>query len=375
MKKKKSPQSKSKCSPSALRVLKGVEGGHDGMKETPGKNHSHPSVSGLSLSKYVDGVRGGDRAILGRAITLIESNARQDQELAQKLLAQLMPFAGQSIRIGITGLPGAGKSTFIETLGTYLTDRGHKVAVTAVDPSSRISGGSILGDKTRMERLSRDPQAFIRPSPGGETLGGVARKTRETILVFEAAGYDVILVETIGVGQNETTVRSMVDFFLLLLIAGAGDELQGLKRGVMELADALVINKADGDNIERAEKTRRDFEWALGYLQPATEGWTTPALACSALTGSGVEAIWSMIEKHCETTSQSGVFTGRRREQAREWMHGMLEERVREKFYEHPEIAKNLPDIEKKVLDGSLPVTQAVWTLLQLFEKASLSHE
>nr|MBN2278129.1 methylmalonyl Co-A mutase-associated GTPase MeaB [candidate division Zixibacteria bacterium] len=359
--------------PSALHVVRGVEGGHDGLPGNSRKNteRKKPSAEnhGLTTAQYIEGVLAGDRTILGKAITLIESNAPAHQNQAQDVLRELLPHTGCSLRVGITGIPGAGKSTFIETLGCRLTAQDHKVAVMAVDPSSSLTRGSILGDKTRMEQLSREPGAFIRPSPSGGTLGGVARKTRETMLVFEAAGYDVILVETIGVGQSEITVRSMVDFFLLILIAGGGDELQGLKRGVMEIADAVLINKVDGDNIKPARLAQTDYQRALHYLQPATRGWQTEAHLASSLTGYGIDDIWKVILKFREITGRNGEFDRRRREQSRDWLHTMLEERLKDLFYRHPNVEKKLPEIEQKVMNGRLPVTIAAWELLQTFEK------
>jgi len=275
-------------------VMSGIKSKHDGMPGGHSASVLHqPTVRRreLSIDEYVDGVLSGDRAVLARAITLVESNADRHQDLAQEMLTRLLPYSGSAIRVGITGVPGAGKSSIIETLGLKLCDMGHRLAVLAVDPSSSVTGGSILGDKTRMEMLSRNKKAFIRPSPSGGVLGGVARKSRETMIVCEAAGFDVIIVETVGVGQSEITVRSMVDMFLLLQIAGAGDELQGIKKGVMERCDLIVVNKADGDNLLRANAARADYERILHYLQPSTEGWITKALACSAYTGDGLDQL------------------------------------------------------------------------------------
>ncbi len=272
-------------------VMTGVEGGHDGI---PGQasiavpRRAVPRRRRLTVDEYVAGVLAGDRNIVAQAITLVESNAPAHFEMGQEVLRQLIPSTGNSIRVGITGVPGAGKSTFIEALGLQLCEQDNKVAVLAVDPSSTVTRGSILGDKTRMELLSRDLRAFIRPSPSSGTLGGVTRKSRETILICEAAGFNVILVETVGVGQSETTVRSMVDFFLLLMLSGAGDELQGIKKGIMELADALLVNKADGDNKIRANAAKADYNRALHYLAPATKGWHTRAYTCSAANGEQV---------------------------------------------------------------------------------------
>ncbi len=318
----------------------------------------------LPTSEYVEGVLSRDRTLLGRTITLIESNAPHHQERAQEVLAALLPRAGRSIRLGVSGLPGSGKSTLIESLGRQLTAAGHRLAVMAVDPSSSRSRGSILGDKTRMETLARDPEAFIRPSPSGGTLGGVARKTRETMVLFEAAGYDVLIVETVGVGQSEISVRGMVDFFLLVLIAGAGDELQGIKRGIMEIADGVLINKADGENRRTAEQTRTSYENALSLLPHATDGWTTPVRSGSALTGEGVEELWKMVEEFASFTRKSGVFAERRKRQSLEWLHRMVEERLRESFYHDESVQSILGEVENDVLSGHLPVTQAAWRLL-----------
>ncbi len=370
-----SKQEDNKPTRSALNVMKGVEGGHDGLPGHASKTASkRPAPKRkLSTEDYVEGVLSGDRTRLARAITLVESNAIHHQEQAQEVLKAVMPHTGNSIRVGITGVPGAGKSTLIEALGTYLTESGHKVAVMAVDPSSSVTKGSILGDKTRMEQLSRDPNAFIRPSPSGGTLGGVARKTRETMLLFEAAGFDVVLVETVGVGQSEITVRSLVDFFLLVLIAGAGDELQGMKKGVMEIADAILVNKADGDNLRSAQLARAEYERALHYLQPATKGWITKAYTASALTGDGIAALWDEVKAFEQSARENNVFNERRKHQTRDWLHSMMEERLRDLFYHHEAVAKHLSDVEKRVMDGSLPATQGAWELLGLFERSGRS--
>lgn len=320
-----------------------------------------------NIDELFSGLAAGDRMHLSRAITLIESNAPRHEKLAGDLLQRLLPYTGNSVRIGITGVPGAGKSTFIETFGSMLCNLGHRVAVLAVDPSSSVRGGSILGDKTRMEQLSRHPNAFIRPSPSGGTLGGVHRKTRETILACEAAGYDVILVETVGVGQSEGIVRGMVDFFMMLAITGAGDELQGMKKGIMELVDAIVVNKADGDNVERAKKTAREFNQILHFVQPPTEGWTPRALTCSSLTGTGMKEIWEMILKFKEETKSSGVFESRRKSQAKDWLHSLINERLQKIFFEHEEIKKLLPRMEQGVMDDRITVTKACDQLFSAF--------
>ena len=291
------------------------------------------------------------------------------RDRAQELLTRILPHAGGALRLGITGVPGAGKSTLIEALGMMLVESGTRLAVTAVDPSSTVTGGSILGDKTRMEKLSAHPGAFIRPSPSGGALGGVARKTRETTLLFEAAGYDVVLVETVGVGQSEVTVRSMVDFFLLVLAPGAGDELQGIKKGVVELADAVLINKADGNSRMLALTSRGEYERALHYLQPVTEGWATPALAASAMNGEGLPELWAKVNEFRELTRDNGAFAARRRDQEKSWMRAMVEEQLRERFFAHPEVASLLPDLEGAVLEGRLPAATAASRLLQAFDR------
>ncbi|MCD6161284.1 MAG: methylmalonyl Co-A mutase-associated GTPase MeaB [candidate division Zixibacteria bacterium] len=326
-------------------------------------NHS------FSTDDYIKGVLNSDRMIIGRVITLIESNSPSHIDKAQAVLRELLPHSGNSTRIGITGMPGAGKSTFIDTLGCYLTGKGHKVAVMAVDPSSSITRGSILGDKTRMEKLAADPNAFIRPSPSGGILGGVARKTRETMIIFEAAGYDALIIETIGVGQNEITVRSMVDFILLLMIAGAGDELQGIKKGIIEIADAIVINKADGDNITKALTARDDYNRALHYLSPSSDDWFTKAFTCSSITGDGVPDIWLVIEKFKDITQKSGAWKKQRQFQARDWLHSLIEEHLHNLFRHHKGVNSILSQVEADVITGKLPVTTAAKMLIDKFEE------
>lgn len=337
--------------------------------DSPSKERRWVKRKEHSVEEYVAGILNNDRTILAQAITLIESNAAKHTEKAQRILHELLPYVGRSIRIGITGVPGAGKSTFIEAFGQFLCDKGHRVAVLAVDPSSSITGGSILGDKTRMENLARHPRAFIRPSPSGGTLGGVHRKTRETMLLCEAAGYDIILVETVGVGQSEVAVRGMVDFFLLLALTGAGDELQGMKKGMMELVDAIVINKADGDNKKKAELAKEEYNQILHYLRHATKGWETKAYTCSSLHGEGIEQIWEVIERFVQTTKQSGVFEERRKEQMKDWLHAMIKDYLHIRFFHHPAVQQQLPNIEQDVMEGKQPVTMAAQQLIRLYEQ------
>ena len=351
----------------AARVLKGVIGGREELspRSPAGKSRRRQ----LTVDEHVQGVLAGDRAVLARTITLVESNAPAHFDKAQEVLRRLLPHTGQAIRVGITGAPGAGKSTLIEALGMHLIEQGHKVAVLAIDPTSSLTGGSILGDKTRMEQLSRQPDAFIRPSPTGGVLGGVARKTRESMLVCEAAGFDVALVETVGTGQSEIAVRAMVDFFLLVLIPGAGDELQGIKRGVVELADAIAINKADGDNLVKAKAARAEYNRALHYLTSATQGWRPQAHICSARTGMGIADLWAVVERFTKLTQASGVFEQRRRAQNREWLHTLVEEQLRAYFYGHPAVQEALPTLERAVMDGETPAATAARELLRLVER------
>jgi len=317
---------------------------------------------------YVQGVRQQDRRILAKTITLVESSLPKHQVLAREIVDRLLPHTGKAIRLGITGFPGAGKSTFIENLGVYLVEKEYRVAVLAVDPSSRRSGGSILADKTRMEKLSVMDHAFIRPSPSGGTLGGVARKTRETMLVCEAAGFDVIIVETVGVGQSETAVSSMVDFFLVLMIAGAGDELQGIKKGVLEMADAVAINKADGDNLGRANQARKELEDAMHLLSPVSPTWTPPVLTCSALEMTGVPGLWDTVCTHKEKMTATGEVQAKRRTQASDWMWSLVEEGLRDRFHLHPAVSGMLPTITREVERGTTAPTAAAEKLLLLLD-------
>ena len=315
------------------------------------------SATVLSLAA---GIRGGDRATLARAITLIESKRADHRAQAHHLVQELLPATGKAVRLGITGAPGAGKSTTIDTLGTYLTGQGHKVAVLAVDPSSSRTGGSILGDKTRMARLAMDEHAFIRPSPSSGTLGGVAAKTRETMLLCEAAGYDVILVETVGVGQSETAVADMTDFFLVLMVAGAGDELQGIKKGIVELADMIAVNKADGDNIGRANVAAADYRGALHILVPRSPSWSPPVITYSALTGTGIAELWTQIQTHKQKMTASGELAARRREQQVKWMWTMLEERLTARLRSDAAVRAKVKQAEAHVAAGQLAPTLAV---------------
>ncbi|GAB3934201.1 methylmalonyl Co-A mutase-associated GTPase MeaB [Larkinella terrae] len=313
---------------------------------------------------YISGIRSGDRLVLSRAITLVESQLESDQELALAVLEQVLPQTGQSIRVGITGVPGVGKSTFIEAFGKYLTGAGKKVAVLAIDPTSQRSHGSILGDKTRMETLSMDPLAYIRPTPSGGSLGGVANKTRETMLLCEAAGFEVILIETVGVGQSETLVHGMVDFFLLLMLAGAGDELQGMKRGIMELADAIAITKADGDNANAAEHARLDYQNALHLFPPAATGWIPPVLTCSALQNQGIVDLWQIITDHQRLLMENGYRDQNRQQQNLDWLHSTVRQRLENRFYAQPGMRAKLTEIEDAVRNGEILPLQGARRLM-----------
>jgi LAO/AO transport system kinase len=318
----------------------------------------------------VQGVFAGDRAVLAQAITLVESSAPQHVAQAQAVLQELLPHSGRSIRVGITGVPGVGKSTLIETLGMLLVEQGQHVAVLTVDPSSSVTRGSILGDKTRMARLSQHPAAFIRPSPTGGTLGGVGRKTRESIVVCEAAGFEVVLVETVGIGQSEIAVRSMVDFFVLLLLAGAGDELQAIKRGVVELADVLAVTKADGDNRARAQAALADYRRALSAREPVDRTGPTRIQGCSARTGEGLRTIWETLRALEAAARASGAFEQQRREQARSWMHALIREALEQRFYQAHAVASTLQAIEAAVVEQRLTAGAAADQLLTMFDNS-----
>ena len=318
----------------------------------------------------MQGVLTCDRVVLSKTITLIESSRCDHQDTARAIVDSLMPYTGKAVRLGITGVPGSGKSTFIETLGTFLVENGYSVAVLAVDPSSKRSGGSVMADKTRMEKLSGKEKAFVRPSPSGENMGGVARKTREAMLVCEAAGFDVIIVETVGVGQSETAVASMVDFFLVLIIPGAGDEIQGIKKGILELADAVAVNKADGDNIKNAEKARGDYESALHLLNPPSPTWTPPVLTCSAINMTGINDIWDTVLDHRKKHEASGEIYVRRKQQAVDWMMSIVEQGLKDHFFKDPGVKKMLQKLTRQVEKGRAAPTAAAGELLSFLDQS-----
>ncbi|MCX4750254.1 methylmalonyl Co-A mutase-associated GTPase MeaB [Kitasatospora sp. NBC_01287] len=321
----------------------------------------------IDLDQYRQGVLDGSRAWIARAITLVESTRPDHRELAQRLLVDLLPHSGNAVRVGITGVPGVGKSTFIEGLGTRLTGRGHRVAVLAVDPTSSRTGGSILGDKTRMEKLSADANAFVRPSPTSGTLGGVARATRESMVVMEAAGYDVVLVETVGVGQSETTVAGMVDTFLLLTLARTGDQLQGIKKGVLELADLVAVNKADGPHERDAKAAARELAGALRLLQAPDAVWNPPVLTCSGLDGAGLDVLWERLTQHRELLDATGALAAKRRDQQIAWTWAMVHDQLFAQLREHPEVRRLTPELERQVREGTLTATLAAQRILAEF--------
>jgi LAO/AO transport system kinase len=360
---------KSHHSKSALKVNKGIE--------QPASFHPEAleqlKKSGKELHKahdYVDGIRSGNRMILSKAITMIESSLPQHQAIAQEIIDQCLLFSGSSIRIGITGVPGVGKSTFIEALGTSLTAQGRRLAVLAIDPSSAKTKGSIMGDKTRMEKLSSDPNAYIRPSPSAGSLGGVARKTKEIIILCEAGGFDTIFVETVGVGQSETAVHSMVDFFLLLMLAGAGDELQGIKRGIMEMADMIVINKADGDNLVKAQLAKTEYSNALHLFPPSKSGWVSQVDICSSTTHEGIQRVWDVIERYIGLTKENGYFHKNRMDQNRNHFYNTLHENLLNRFFSKKEINLLITKLEKDVISGQLTPFSAAQQLLDKYFKA-----
>lgn len=323
----------------------------------------------LPVEEYVTGILSGNITLLSKAVTLVESSKAEHQKIAQEIIMRCLSHSGNSIRIGITGVPGVGKSTFIEALGKEITTRGGKLAVLAIDPSSERSRGSILGDKTRMEELSGDKNAYIRPSPSAGSLGGVARKTRETIILCEAAGFDHIFIETVGVGQSETAVHSMSDFFLLLMLAGAGDELQGIKRGIMEMADLIAINKADGSNADKAKMAKRQYQNALHLFPPKESGWEPNVQTCSALSKMGIMEIWEQVEKYRQLTSQNGFFMEKRNAQSSFWMHETIQEQMKQAFYQHPEMKGKIKEFEKKVLSSEMSSFVAAGKLLDYYSR------
>jgi len=356
------PMKRKKYTGSALSLSKGV-------KQPPSVNPNLKKIKRkeLSVDEYINGIRKNDRSILSRAITLVESNLPEHTLVSRKIVEACLPYTGKSIRIGITGIPGVGKSTFIETFGTYVTAKRHKLAVLAIDPSSERSKGSILGDKTRMEMLSARPDTFIRPSPSAGTLGGVARKTRESILLCEAAGYDIIFIETVGVGQSEVAVHSMVDFFLLLLLAGAGDELQGIKRGIIEMADLLVITKADGSNVMKANRAATEFNSALHMFPPADSGWNPIVLTCSAQNNQGMDAVWDKILEYAGLTKSNGFFEKNRNEQALHWMKEAISEALTLHFYKNEQISKKLKKLQTEVLRNKISPFIAATRILNFY--------
>jgi LAO/AO transport system kinase len=349
---------------------------HNGIPQPPSINPVVLSKSGrksrkkYSADEFVTGILAGNRTILSQAITLVESSLPEHYEAAQVIIEKCLPFSGRSIRIGITGVPGAGKSTFIETFGLHITGSGRKLAVLTVDPSSEKTKGSILGDKTRMEQLSIHPGAFIRPSPTTGALGGVARKTRETIILCEAAGFDTIIVETVGVGQSETEVFSMVDFFLLLMLAGSGDELQGIKRGIMEMADMIAITKADGANKQPAENARIAFQNALHFFPKKSSGWLPEVHTCSALTNTGIKELWEIIMEYVAFTVETGYFESFRKEQAVVRMHTTIKEFLTNSFYNQEDIKSLVPEVERQLHEGTITSYKAAIKLLDIYFKS-----
>jgi len=326
--------------------------------------------SRLSPEEYIDGVLKGDRVILSRAITVIESSLASDKKLAKDIIQAILPRSGNSIRIGITGVPGVGKSTFIEVFGNYLIGLGHKVAILSIDPSSQRTKGSILGDKTRMEKLANLDNAYIRPSASGETLGGVANKTGETMLLCEAAGYDIILIETVGVGQSETAVHGMTDFFLLLMLSGAGDELQGIKKGIMEMADMVVINKADGDNIRKSEMAKRQYENALHIFPQSESGWTPVVSTASSIKNIGIDIVWYKITEYKKMVTKNGYFNKNRDRQQIQWMYNNIKEELKRLFYNSENIINHLKILEKDIIDSKISPVKAAEKVIDEFKRS-----
>ncbi len=348
----------------SLHINKGTE-----QNDSVNPNFRAKKISLKSVQDYVQGIRSGNRAMLSQAITLIESSKSEYREVGQEILEAVLPLTGNSIRVGITGVPGVGKSTIIEAIGKLLIDRNYKIAVLTIDPSSTKSKGSILGDKTRMPFLSTHDHAFIRPSPTSGTLGGVAQKTRETLLLCEAAGYDTIFIETVGVGQSETSVHSMVDMFLLLMLAGAGDELQGIKRGIMEMADLIAINKAESDNEPAAERAKREYENALSLFPKSESGYRTKVLTCSALNNVGIDEIWKEIEDFIDHSKSIGYFDSNRKNQSLYWLHESVQRELKSAFYNNEKINRKLETIEESVKKGTLSPTKASKLLLDIHSK------
>ena len=327
----------------------------------------------LPVDAYVNGVCSGDRMLLSKAITLVESALPEDNSLAEEVLTRVIPHTGNSIRIGITGVPGVGKSTFIESFGKFVTSQQKKLAVLTIDPSSKRSKGAILGDKTRMEELSVDPLAFIRPSASGNALGGIAQKTRETMFLCEAAGFEVILIETVGVGQSEISVNEMVDFFLLLMLAGAGDELQGIKKGIMEMADSIVITKADGENMRKAERACIEYRNALHLFPPNPAGWIPKVTTCSAIENTGIKEIWDIIEEHHQLFVEKGFFTDKRKTQNVAWMHHLISDIINQRFYRMESVRSIMPEMENLVASGKLPAVKAARELMKIHDRNRMS--
>jgi LAO/AO transport system kinase len=351
---------------SALHIKKGIDQ-PSALNPEAARKFRDSIPKELDVQEYLEGILAGNRSVFSKAITLVESSLPRHQQLAQQIIGACVPFSGKSVRVGITGVPGVGKSTFIESLGKYLTARGNKIAVLAIDPSSQRTKGSILGDKTRMEDLANDPNAYIRPSSSSGTLGGVARNTRESIILCEAAGFNVIFVETVGVGQSETAVHSMVDFFLLLMLAGAGDELQGIKRGIMEMADAIVINKADGENIPKAELAAREYKNALHLFPPSSSGWIPRVMTASSVEGKSIPEIWEMIEDYQSDARATRYFDQRRKEQALHAFTDTIEESIRQRFYHDPAVTLMLDELQKDILSGKISPYAAAQQLIGLY--------